>query len=120
MTFFPEMTTRGSSVGRAESDGPVGISEVPGRMLRKRDTLPGRAWRCFVKIHLFPQFAPKREPPGEPGEAVGEAVWRKGPNSLAHTGPQMGLLRRCPFRTCWSPFGGAVSDPHLEAFLVKK
>ena len=52
-------------------------------MLRKRDTLPGRAWQCFVKIHPFPQFAPKREPPGEPGETAGEAVWRNGQNSLA-------------------------------------
>ena len=89
VTFFPEMTTRGSSAGRAESDGPVGISEVPGRMLRKRDPLPGRAWRCLVKIHPFPQFAPKREPPGVPGEAAGEAVWRKGQNSSALSVSQM-------------------------------
>ena len=43
-------------------------------MLRKRDTLPGRAWRCFVKIHPFPHFAPKREPPGVPGGGTGDAL----------------------------------------------
>ena len=85
-------------------------------MLRKRDTLPGRAWRCFMKIHLFSQLAPKRQPLGVPGEAVGEAVWRNGPNSLAHTGPQMdsregalvvllSLLFREPFLVpIWEPF----------------
>ena len=69
-----------------------------------------------MKIHLFPQLAPKREPLGEPGEAVAEAVWRKGPNSLAHTGPQMAsregalfllfsLLFREPFLVpIWEPF----------------
>ena len=42
-----------------------------------------------MKIHLFPQLAPKRKPLGEPGEAVGEAVWRNGPNSLALSVSQM-------------------------------
>ena len=85
-------------------------------MLRKRDTLPGRAWRCFVKIHPFPQFAPKREPPGEPGETAGEAVWRNGQNSSALSVSKMAsregalfllfsLLFREPFPVpIWEPF----------------
>ena len=59
-------------------------------MLRKRETLRSRACQCLVKIHPFPHFAPKREPPGVPGGGTGEAVWRNAQNSLALSVSKMG------------------------------
>ena len=84
-------------------------------MLRKRDTLPGRAWQCFVKIHPFPQFAPKREPPGVPGETTGEAVRRNAQNSSALSVSRMGSRKGTLFllfsRLLWEPFPGLIWEP---------
>ena len=65
--FSHEKSTRGPPFGEAESNGPVGTDEVPGRMLRKRCTLRSRTRQCLVMIDPFLAFAPRRKPPGVPG-----------------------------------------------------